>query len=130
MLLVLLLLCAFFSVATWREQPPTGGGGGEAARPIRSQRTSGETVRHRRRRDRPDDAAFADALRARPRPSRASVVVGVRGEPDDARRALRGLAAAGGKLGRDRLHAGRRRAGSLFDDLRPKFPALGDAARS
>src|SRR5271155_5558232 len=82
-LLPLVLLCTFFSVATLNDQFPTG----EAA----ARQVAGTIDRSARVvivvRDHPDDIDFAEQLQTEI--AQANVAAVVRGEPRDAREALR-----------------------------------------
>jgi ribose transport system permease protein len=95
MLGVLLLLCAYYSVVTWAEQQPTGAAAGE-------QLASDIQTRHGQAarvlivvRDIPEDGAFADTLRERLVQLGCTVVATVKGQPQDARRAIAAISDAG-----------------------------------
>jgi ribose transport system permease protein len=124
MVLVLLLLCGFFSVVTYRDQSPSGGAAGrQLARAIRAE--FGGTPRVLIVvRDLPDDVAMAERLRDDVEADGGTVLRVVRGEPRDAREALRELAAANRPVD---VVAGTRTTGGwlVFEDLPTDFPALG-----
>jgi ribose/xylose/arabinose/galactoside ABC-type transport system permease subunit len=92
MVLVLLLLCAFFSVVTWSEQQPAGEAAarGLAANIVRQFGKGARVLVAVRAQS--DDAIFADALQRALATSGAIVVDVVKGEPRDARTALKRIA--------------------------------------
>lgn len=120
MLLALLLLCAFFSVVTWTEQHPQGA---EAARQLAAQATP-QTRALIVVRTQPEDAAFADILRAGLSARGVTVVETVKGEPKDARAALVRAAQVGGLDAILCTHA--TAAWEVFSDLATDFPPLKD----
>src|SRR4051794_28610915 len=98
MVLVLLVLCGYFSFATFAEQDPRGAAGGEQlAREVIRRTGPGARILVVAR-DTQEDAAFADTLQ-RQLVEAGLVVLGVvKGQPADARTALKQLADAGEKL--------------------------------
>lgn len=124
MVFVLLLLCGFFSVVTYRDQSPTGGDAGrQLARAIKAEFGGSSRVLIVVR-DLPDDAAMAERLRDDVEADGGTVLSVVRGEPKDAREALRKLAAAGRPVD---VVAGTRTTGGwlVFENVQADFPALG-----
>jgi len=123
MLFVLLLLCAYYSYVTWDEQHPGGASAGEQlARDIiegfgqqaRALIVAGEGEEER---------AFADTLRERLSAAGLTVVDTVKGRPADARRALRAVVDARGRL--DVIATNHVSAGwGVFEDLGRRFPSL------
>jgi ribose transport system permease protein len=125
MFFVLLLLCGFFSVVTYSEQSPTGEAGAkQVATAIKQQ--FGKTPRVLiAASDQPGDAAFAASLERDLAASGAQVAAVVKGEPRDAREALRKLTAAGGKV--DAIACTQvTGAWLVFADLKIDFPGLGE----
>jgi ribose transport system permease protein len=95
MLGILLLLCAYYSFVTWSEQQPTGAAAGEQlASDILTQIGPAARVLIVAR-DIPEDSSFADALQDRLKQAGCSVVASVKGQPQDARRAISGVLDAG-----------------------------------
>jgi ribose transport system permease protein len=126
MLLVLALLCAFFSVITLTEQHPTGEAAARllAADIAREQGTGAKVMIAARSQS--DDVAFADTLEAALKAAGLAVVVAVKGEPKEAREALKRIAESGGSL--DVIACNQATAGWLvFADLKADFPSLARA---
>lgn len=128
MLLVLLVLCGFFSVLTYSEQHPTGVGGADVlVRQMRKAVPKGAAVLIVAR-GHAEDVAFAERLQAGLTKAGFTVVESVRGEPSDARKALKRLAESGQKL--DVIAGNQVTAGWLvFEDVVADFPALGSPQR-
>lgn len=125
MVLVLLLLCAYFSVVTHSEQSPAGAAGAEqVAAEIRGQFGPTPQVLIVAS-DQPDDAVFATQLERDLTANGARVLAVVRGEPKDAREALRRINASGGGLD---VIACTQATGAwlVFADVKADFPATGD----
>src|SRR5882762_8844087 len=126
MLLVLLLLCLVLSVLTYSEQHPTGAAAarqlipeilGQFGSDVRVLIVAGSGG---------DDAAFADKLQEELTAAGATVVEAVRGEPRDARQALRRIADSSGRL--DVIACTQQTASWLvFADLSADFPKLSGA---
>jgi ribose transport system permease protein len=111
---ILILLCAFFSFVTLSEQTVTG----DAAMRQMAEQLQGRVLVVIR--DRPDDIAFADQLRARVQ-AEAEVI---KGDPAVVRAALERLAAAGTKI--DAIAANEATARWLvLENVSSDFPALG-----
>ncbi len=125
MLLVLALLCVVFSVLTYTEQHPTGvAAAGPLAAQIIRQFGPRATVLIAVGTS-ADDDAYADKLRADLTAAGVTVREVVKGEPRDARQALKRIADAGGTL--DAVAGTRTTAGWLvFQDLGADFPAFGN----
>ena len=124
MILVLLLLCAFFSLVTYRKQSPTGAvAGRQLAATIKAEGVAAPRVLIVVR-DLPDDVALSDELRHNIEANGGLVLAVVRGEPKDAREAIRKLAAANSPLD---VIAGTQTTGAwlVFADLHADFPAIG-----
>lgn len=122
---MLLVLCAYYSVVTWAEQHTTGAAAGEqVAEEIVSQ--YGRDVRVLiAARETQEDAAFAAALAARLTQAGVPVVATVKGQPQDARRAIAAVVDDGGRI--DVIAANQVTATwSVFENLATKFPALVD----
>ena len=98
MVLALVLLCAVFSVITIAEQHPTGATGGErlAGRVLRELGEGASVLVIAR--DSREGGEFAESLAARLEDSGITVTAVVKGEPSDAREALREAARGGEKL--------------------------------
>jgi ribose transport system permease protein len=124
MMAVLLLLCLLFSVLTWSEQVPTGETAARAvAAELRPQFGVGKRALIAVRAQ-PDELLFAETLRAKLEAAEGAVEV-VRGEPKDAREALKRIAAAPAPR-LDFIVGSQATAGWLvFSDLATDFPALG-----
>lgn len=123
MVFVLIPLCVFFSIATWQDQYPTGK---EAAQQVTAQ-IQQEIGKNARvliaARTQPEDVLFANTLAKEVERFGGSALV-VKGEPSDAREALRQTATSGGQL--DAIAGNQTTAGWLvFTDLGKDFPALG-----
>lgn len=126
MVLVLLVLCAVFSALTCNEQHPAGlDAADQLGRAIPQQFGRGSRVLIAARAH-AEDAAFADALEAALKAAGLEVVAVVKGEPKDAREALRRLADSGGSL--DAIACNQATAGWLvFADLKADFQPLAKA---
>ncbi len=125
MALVLLLLCGYFSVVTYAEQDPVGADAARQLAPRVIERVGPSGAVLIVARDTAEDAAFADALAARLQKAGLRVVDTVKGQPSDARAALRKIADAGGKL--DAIAANQAAgAWTAVEDVGEKFPTLGD----
>jgi ribose transport system permease protein len=125
MLPVLVLLCAYYSIVTWSVQHPTGSAAGEQiAEAIVSQ--FGRDVRVLIvGRDTQEDAAFTDTLAERLRNAGIAVVATVKGQPQDARRAIAVAVDAGDRI--DVIAANQVTATwSVFENLATKYPALAE----
>jgi ribose transport system permease protein len=119
----LLALCLYFSWVTYADQRPTGASGGEAlAAELKSKLPAGASVLIATR-DNAEDAAFAQALRAKLEASGFQVAAEAKGQPSDAREALEKLATSGAKL--DAIAASQTAgSGAVFDNPGAKFPAF------
>lgn len=124
MLGVLILLCGFFSVVTYSDQSLTGEAAAEqVAHDIAASVAKGGQVMIAVR-DQPHDAAFAAKLQSNLESKGLTVAAVARGEPQDARAALQGLAARGRTL--DAIACNQVTGGWLvFSDLVTDFPQLG-----
>jgi ribose transport system permease protein len=124
MLAVLLLLCLLFSVLTWSEQVPTG----EAAARVMGAELSPRFGAGQRAliavRNQPDELAFAEVLRAKLVATGGTVEV-VRGEPKDAREALKQIAASRSPKLAFIAASQATAAWLVFSDLGTDFPTLG-----
>jgi ribose transport system permease protein len=122
--LVLLALCGYYSVATYAEQDPGGAAGGEQlAREVAHTTRPGARVLVVAR-DTQEDAAFASALERRLTDAGLTVVGVVKGQPAEARAALKRLADSGEKL--DLIAAHRTAADwAVLQNVGTLFPALG-----
>lgn len=126
MVLVLLLLCAVLSVATVAEQHPTG--------PTAARQLSGTIESQFGKsarvlivvRNHAEDSAFADELARELHAAGIHVVAQVRGEPADARRVLKEIAARGEPLQVIAANRVTSRWG-VFDNLGTSFPTLAAA---
>ena len=127
MLIVLLGVSAYYSVATIGDQPVSGAAGGEALawEVVQQVRPGGRVLIVAPAAQ--EDAEFVRALEERLADAGIVVAATVRGEPPDARKALKACSDSGAKL--DAI-AANEVAGqwSLFEGLGEKFPALGDVA--
>lgn len=123
MVFVLIPLCIFFSIATWQEQYPTGvDAAKQVAAQIRQQNGKGARVLVAAR-TQPEDVLFAAALAKEVEVFGGSALV-VKGEPSDAREALRKTALSGGQL--DAIAGNQTTAGWLvFTEIGKDFPTLG-----
>ncbi len=123
MIFVLIALCAFFSVATRQDQFPSGEGAGrQVAADIRQQVGKGARVLVAVRAQ-PEDVLFAGALVKELDLFNGTAVV-VKGEPSDAREALRKLVRGGGKI--DVVAGTQATVGWLvFNEIATDFPSLG-----
>lgn len=125
MIFVLAILCAFFSVATYTEQSPTGEAAArQIASTLKAQFGPQPTVLIVSG-DRSDETLFADKLRTLLKDNGVRAPTVVKGEPKDARAALKTLAATGEPLS---VIACTRTTATwrVFDDLQADFPTLGD----
>lgn len=125
MIFVLAMLCAFFSIATYTEQSPTGEA---AARQVASTLTAQFGLQPAVlivAGDRSDETLFADKLESILKTSSTQAPTVVKGEPKDARAALKQLAATGEPL--TAIACTRTTAAWLvFADLKTDFPTLGN----
>src|SRR5687767_6945043 len=95
---VLVGLCAVLSVITWGEQSPEGASGGrQLAELIQRRGQPGDTVLIVVR-ETADDAEFARELGERLEPGGFSIFETVRGQPADARQAIRRGGEAGVRI--------------------------------
>lgn len=124
MIFVLLSLCAFFSAVTYREQSPTGAAAGRQLAAMIQSEFGGSPRVLIAVRDQPDDAALAEQLRRDVEANGGQVLDVVRGEPKDAREAIRKLAAANRSID---VIAGTQTTGTwmVFENLTVDFPAIG-----
>ena len=127
MVLVLALLCAFFSYVTWAEQHPAGAAAAELltrdllreaeAPNLHVLIVAGESEQER---------AFADTLRDRLTAAGATVLATVKGQPGDARRALKAIAASQESL--DVIAADHAAAQwAVLGNVATNFPSLAQA---
>ncbi|MFT4588823.1 MAG: ribose transport system permease protein, partial [Candidatus Binatia bacterium] len=126
MLIVLAGLCVLFSALSWSEQKPTGATAAkQLAKSIKAQGGSPAVMIVGRGEG--DDVAFADELKALLEAAGITVVETVKGEPRDARQAIRRIAESGGKI--DIIAGASATSGWLtFDGLDTDFPTLGNPA--
>lgn len=124
MVIVLFLLCGMFSVLTHTEQHPTGSAAAaQLAAQLPSQLDRGASVMIAVG-ALPDDETMAAILKSSLENAGIKVVAVVKGEPKDARDALRRLAGDGSKL--DAIACTQTTASWLvFSDLKADFPSLG-----
>jgi ribose transport system permease protein len=126
MLIVLAGLCVLFSALSWSEQNPTGATAAkQLAKSIKAQGGSPAVMIVGRGEG--DDVAFADELKALLEAAGITVVETVKGEPRDARQAIRRIAESGGRI--DIIAGASATSGWLtFDGLDTDFPTLGNPA--
>jgi len=126
MVVALLVLCAVFSWLTWDEQYPTGADAGErlAEKIVEDH---GKSVRVLiAARDSEQDVAFADALRDELTEAGVTVVATIKGEPADAKAAMKKDVAAGGRIDVIAANDFTARKWGVFEDLGEELPALAE----
>lgn len=123
MLSILLALCVYYSMMTWAEQYPAGAAGGPPLAADIAARVGGPARVLIVARDTPEDGEFVESLRDRLVESGSTVVQAVRGQPQDARRAIVAAIAAGEQI--DVIAANQVTATwSVLENLPAKFPEL------
>jgi ribose transport system permease protein len=125
MIFVLLLLCAYYSMVTSSDQSPVGEKAAEQVAADIAASTGGASRVLIAVGNQPDDDTFASALEKQLVDSGGTVLAVARGEPSDAREAMRGIAATGASI---QVIACTQSSGEwlVFADLKSDFPALGD----
>ncbi len=127
MLGVLLLLCSFFSWRTWDEQHPAGTAAAAQLASLARQTLPNAAQILIVARDQEDDRVFSAALSNELHVAGFRIAGVIHGEPADARRAMSGLATAGGAL--DAIVCNHATAAwPVFQNLGDKFPSLAKAA--
>lgn len=124
MILVFLLLCAFFSAATLQDQYPRGAvAARQIAGEIRQLTGKGARVLIAASSS-AEDEAFCNTLVKEVETSGGAVATEVKGEPSDAREALRRIALGGGRV--DVIALSQAASGwRVFSHLGTDFPSLG-----
>ncbi|MGB8170831.1 MAG: ABC transporter permease [Chthoniobacteraceae bacterium] len=123
MIFVLVALCVFFSIATRQDQYPSGEAAGrQLAEDIRQQIGKGARVLIAARAQ-PEDTLFSATLVKELELFNGTAIV-VKGEPSDAREALRKLVLGGGKI--DAIAGIQATVGwQVFNEIGKDFPSLG-----